>query len=109
MSTYVRVVEVGSFATAAEQLKLTSGAVSRQIASLEAELGVTLLARSTRAMSVTADGHRYHEQCLRILREVAQAQAIGQSRERFAWVRRQALGSPHSSRISRRCVRSIPP
>jgi DNA-binding transcriptional LysR family regulator len=93
MSTYVRVVEVGSFATAAKQLKLTSGAVSRQIASLEAELGVTLLARSTRAMSVTADGHRYHEQCLRVLREVAQAQAIGQQRGVEGTIR---VGAPTS-------------
>jgi len=80
MATYVRVVEAGSFAGAAKQLKVTSGAVSRQVAALESELRVTLLARSTRSMSLTADGHRYHERCLRVLREVAAAQAIGAER-----------------------------
>lgn len=77
MTTYVRVVEAGSFSVAAKQAKLTSGAVSRQVAALEAELGLTLIARSTRSMTVTADGHRYYEQCLRVLREVAEAQSIG--------------------------------
>ena len=80
MATYVRVIEVGSFAAAAKQLRLTSGAVSRQIAALEAELGVTLLARSTRSMAATAEGHRYYELCLRVLREVAEAQSIGKPR-----------------------------
>lgn len=77
MTTYVRVVEAGSFAAAAKQSKLTSGAVSRQIAALEAELRLTLIARSTRSMTVTPEGQRYYEQCLRVLREVAEAQSIG--------------------------------
>lgn len=80
MATYVRVIEVGSFSAAARQLKLTSGAVSRQVAALEAELGVTLLARSTRSMAATAEGHRYYELCLRVLHEVAEAQSIGTPR-----------------------------
>lgn len=80
MATYVRVVEAGSIAAAARRSELTPGAVSRQIAALEAELGVTLLARTTRSMAVTADGRRYHEHCLRVLREVAEAQAVGRSR-----------------------------
>jgi DNA-binding transcriptional LysR family regulator len=80
MATYVRVLEVGSFSAAAKQLKLTSGAVSRQVAALEAELRVTLLARSTRSMAPTAEGHRYYEHCLRVLHEVAEAQSIGTPR-----------------------------
>jgi len=80
MATYVRVIEAGSFSAAAKHLKITSGAVSRQIAALEAELGVTLLARSTRSMVTTGEGHRYYEQCLRVLREVAEAQSIGRAR-----------------------------
>src|SRR4051812_28671641 len=80
MATYVRVIEVGSFSAAAKQLKLTSSAVSRQIAALEAELRVTLLARSTRSMAATAEGHRYYELCLRVLHEVDEAQSIGTPR-----------------------------
>ncbi|HEY2735099.1 MAG TPA: LysR family transcriptional regulator [Polyangiales bacterium] len=77
MATYVRVIEAGSFSAAAKQLRISPAAVSRQIASLERELRASLIARSTRRMAVTALGRRYYEQCLRILREVDDAQAIG--------------------------------
>lgn len=80
MATYVRVVDAGSFAVAAKRSKLTSGAVSRQVAALEAELGLTLIARSTRSMTVTSEGRRYYEHCLRVLREVADAQSMGRAR-----------------------------
>jgi DNA-binding transcriptional LysR family regulator len=77
MTTYVRVVEAGSFSAAAKQLRVSSAAVSRQIATLERDLSVTLLARSTRRMAVTDVGRRYYERCLRVLREVDDAQAVG--------------------------------
>lgn len=77
MRTYVRVVEAGSLSAAAKQLRISAAAVSRQIATLETELGAPLLARTTRRMTVTSDGHAYYERCLRILREVDEAQAIG--------------------------------
>src|SRR5277367_6973010 len=77
MATYVRVVEAGSFSAAAKQIPLSSAAVSRQVAVLEDELRVTLLARSTRRMAVTPAGRRYYERCLRVLREVDEAQRVG--------------------------------
>jgi DNA-binding transcriptional LysR family regulator len=77
MATYVRVVEAGSFAAAGKQLRISSGAVSRQIAALEGDLGRTLLRRSTRRMEITAEGRRYYEACLRVLREVEEAQVTG--------------------------------
>ena len=73
MATYVRVVEAGSFAAAARQLRLSSGAVSRQVGDLEARLETTLLRRTTRRMTVTSAGHRYYERCVRILHEVDEA------------------------------------
>src|SRR5277367_4614665 len=76
MATYVRVVEAGSFSAAAKQIRISSAAVSRQVAVLEAELRVTLLARSTRRMAVTPAGRPYYERCLRVLREVDEAQAV---------------------------------
>lgn len=79
MGTFVRVVESGSLSAAAKQLRISGAAVSRQIATLEQELGVTLLARTTRSMAVTDAGRRYYERCLRILRDVDAAQAIGRS------------------------------
>src|SRR5580693_6004566 len=77
MATYVRVVEAGSFTAAARQIRISSAAVSRQVAVLETELRVTLLARSTRRMAITPAGRRYYERCLRVLREVDDAQAVG--------------------------------
>ena len=81
MATYVRVVESGSFSAAAKQLRISSAAVSRQIATLEAELRVSLLTRSTRRMAVTPQGRRYYERCVRILRDVEDAQMVGKSDE----------------------------
>lgn len=78
MTTFVRVVEAGSLSAAARQLKLTPAAVSRQLSALEADLGAPLLARTTRRMSITDTGQRYYERCLRILRDVDEAQAIAQ-------------------------------
>lgn len=77
MATYVRVVEAGSFSAAAKQLRISSAAVSRQIAGLESELGAALLVRTTRRMVLTPAGSRYYERCLRVLREVEEAQAAG--------------------------------
>jgi len=79
MATYVRVVEAGSFSAAARQLRISPAAVSRQITTLEAELRVSLLRRTTRRMSITASGRTYYERCVRVLREVEDAQAIGRS------------------------------
>ncbi len=76
MSTYVRVVESGSFAAAAKQLRVSSAAVSRQVATLERELDISLIARTTRKMVVTPAGRGYYERCLRILHEVDDAQSI---------------------------------
>ncbi len=77
MATYVRVVEAGSFSAAGKQLRISSGAVSRQIAALEGDLRRTLLRRSTRRMEITPEGRRYYEACLRVLRDVEEAQATG--------------------------------
>lgn len=77
MATYVRVIEAGSFSAAARQLRISAAAVSRQVATLESELGVELLPRSTRRMTVSPAGRSYYERCLRVLREVDDAQSVG--------------------------------
>lgn len=79
MHTFVRVVEAGSLSAAAKQLGVSTAAASRHVATLEAEVGTTLLARTTRRMSVTEKGQAYYERCLRVLREVDDAQAIGRA------------------------------
>lgn len=77
MSTFVRVVEAGSLSAAARQLRISTAAVSRHVSGLEAELGTQLLGRTTRRLAMTDAGRRYYERCLRVLREVDEAQAIG--------------------------------
>jgi DNA-binding transcriptional LysR family regulator len=66
-------VETGSFAAAARKLRVTPSAVSRRVAALESELGVQLLARTTRSLRLTEDGQAFHERCVRILEELAEA------------------------------------
>ncbi|MFO0612500.1 MAG: LysR family transcriptional regulator [Polyangiaceae bacterium] len=75
MATFVRVVETGGLSAAARPLGLSVAAVSRQISSLEAEVGAALLLRTTRRLNVTEEGRRYYDHCLRVLREVEAAQA----------------------------------
>ncbi|WP_348253279.1 LysR family transcriptional regulator, partial [Salmonella enterica] len=57
-------------AAAAQQLGVTPPAVSRRLAALEARLGVRLLNRTTRRVSLTAEGERYLEEGERILRDI---------------------------------------
>jgi LysR family transcriptional regulator, regulator for bpeEF and oprC len=78
----VKVVEAGSFTRAAEVLGSPRSQVSRVIAQLERDLGVTLLERTTRTMSVSEAGRAVHERALSVLatlddtrRVLAQAQA----------------------------------
>jgi DNA-binding transcriptional LysR family regulator len=56
LRTFIAVAEAGSFTAAAERLAMTKSAVSQGVASLEAELGVQLLQRSTRRLAVTPAG-----------------------------------------------------
>lgn len=72
--TFAHVVEAGSLSRAARQLGCSLSTVSRQLAALEAELGVTLVDRTTRAMTVTADGLRLHPHALAVLRAMEDAQ-----------------------------------
>jgi DNA-binding transcriptional LysR family regulator len=60
---FTRTAELGSFAAAARELGISPVAVSQNISRLEQNLGVRLLARSTRALSVTPEGQAFLEQC----------------------------------------------
>jgi len=79
MTTFVRVVEGNSLSAAARALRLSLPAVSRQLGALEAELGASLIVRSTRKLRVTDAGRRWYEHCLRVLRDVDEARADVQS------------------------------
>jgi DNA-binding transcriptional LysR family regulator len=75
VTTFVRVVETGSFAVAAERMNLTRSAVGKVIVRLEKRLGVRLLNRTTRSQSLTEDGQAYYDRCVRALAELEAAQA----------------------------------
>lgn len=70
MEVFVHVVDAGGFTRAAQQLQMPKATVSTLLARLESTLGAKLLNRTTRRISVTADGAAYYERCLRILGEV---------------------------------------
>jgi LysR family transcriptional regulator for bpeEF and oprC len=74
MEVFVEVVDTGGFTRAAENLQLPKATVSTLIQSLEATLSVKLLHRTTRHVSVTADGASYYERSLRILSDVRDAE-----------------------------------
>jgi DNA-binding transcriptional LysR family regulator len=74
MRLFVRVAERGSFAQAADELELSRPAASSQIAALEKHLGVRLLNRTTRRVSLTAEGTEFLRRCRRILDELRDAE-----------------------------------
>src|SRR5690606_34192385 len=74
MLYFAEVVDQGSFAAAGRALGLPKSRLSRRIARLEAELGVRLLQRTTRKLSLTTAGELYYRHCA-TLREEAEAAA----------------------------------
>ncbi|MEP7244492.1 MAG: LysR family transcriptional regulator [Gammaproteobacteria bacterium] len=70
MRTFARVADLSSFTRAADALELSRAVVSTQVAELERHLGVRLFHRTTRRVTLTADGSEYLERCLRILADV---------------------------------------
>ncbi len=74
MLYFAEVVDRGGFAAAGRTLGLPKSKLSRRVAELEAQLGVRLLHRTTRKLSLTAVGEQYHRHCV-AMREDAQAAA----------------------------------
>ena len=74
MRCFVHVVENGSVTKAADALSIAPSAVSRRIKELESRLGVQLLARTTRRMSLTEAGQTFYTRSVRILEDVADAE-----------------------------------
>ncbi|MBV8379423.1 MAG: LysR family transcriptional regulator [Paucibacter sp.] len=71
MTAFVRVVEAGTFTKAADTLNLPNATVTRLIQSLEEELRVRLLHRTTRRVTVTPEGATYYERVVRLLAELS--------------------------------------
>jgi len=73
MATFVRVVEGQSLSSAARAQRLSLPAISRQLRALEADLGASLIVRSTRKLHVTDAGQQWYAHCVRILRDIEDA------------------------------------
>lgn len=67
---FARVVEAGNFTRAANSLDMPNATLSKLVQELEAHLGVRLLQRTTRRVTVTAEGRDYYERALRIVRDL---------------------------------------
>jgi LysR family transcriptional regulator for bpeEF and oprC len=75
MQVFIRVVETEGFGKAAETLSLPPSTVTRAIKELESSLGVRLLQRTTRQLSLTANGAAYYNACQRILADIDDMEA----------------------------------
>jgi DNA-binding transcriptional LysR family regulator len=82
MQTYAKVVELGSFAAAAEKLGEARSVVTRQIAFLERKYGVRLLNRTTRKLSLTDAGQAFYDRIRPILAEVHELELALQTEDR---------------------------
>jgi DNA-binding transcriptional LysR family regulator len=74
MAAFLRTAEAQSFTAAAQRLGLSKSMVSQRVADLEQRLGVRLLNRTTRRLSLTEAGQAFLEGCGRALREVEEAE-----------------------------------
>ena len=75
LATFAKVVEQGSFARAADRLSVSTSAVSRQVAELEAHLDVRLLNRTTRRLSLTEAGQAFYERCVQLLADLEETES----------------------------------
>lgn len=75
MRTFVHVVELGSFARAADRLGVSVSGVSRSVSELEAHLGARLLHRTTRRLSLTEAGQAFVERAVQLLADLDEAEA----------------------------------
>jgi DNA-binding transcriptional LysR family regulator len=75
MQAFAAVVDAGSFVGASDALTMSKAAVSRQIAELETRLGVRLLHRTTRKLSLTEEGEVFYARCRELLGGLAEAEA----------------------------------
>ncbi|WP_201595472.1 LysR family transcriptional regulator [Psychrobacter vallis] len=75
MSMLIKVAEVGSFSAASKILNVPLPTLSRKVSDLENQLGVRLLHRTTRKLSLTDSGYDYIEACKKILEQVEEAES----------------------------------
>lgn len=78
VSEFVAVAELGSFTAAGNKLGVSVAQVSRQVSKLEKRLSTQLLYRTTRKVSISAEGEAYYQRCRRVLADLLEAErALG--------------------------------
>jgi DNA-binding transcriptional LysR family regulator len=80
ITVFVRVVESGSFTGAAAALGIRKSSVSRSVAALEAALGIRLLQRTTRTLSLTDAGRAYYDRARDVLAGLEEAEHAAEAR-----------------------------
>ena len=80
MRVFAAVVDAGSFVGASDAIEFSKPAVSRYVADLEARLGVRLLHRTTRKLSLTDEGEVFYARCKELLSQIDEAEAELNSR-----------------------------
>jgi LysR family transcriptional regulator, regulator for bpeEF and oprC len=81
MECFVRAVETGSFSATARELGIGQPNVSRHIGSLESHLGLRLLHRTTRKLSLTIEGERYYIEARRALDTIDEAESVARGED----------------------------
>lgn len=76
MQLFVRVVDSGSYTAAADQMEISRALASKLVQALEDQLGVRLLHRTTRKLSLTEAGERYYQRVSEILGSLNEAEAL---------------------------------
>jgi DNA-binding transcriptional LysR family regulator len=76
IAVFVKVAQFESFSRAAHALGMPVSTVSRRVAALEEQLGATLLQRTTRKLSLTAQGRAYYDQCSEPLGHLYDAERV---------------------------------
>lgn len=74
MKVFVRVVEQGAFVRAADDLGVSRATVTDAVARLERHLGVRLINRTTRRLSITEEGQTHYANCVRLLGDIDEAE-----------------------------------
>ncbi|WP_380816290.1 LysR family transcriptional regulator [Sphingomonas hylomeconis] len=76
---FARAGTLGSYTAAARSLSISPSAISKSIQRLEKQLGVSLFTRTTRSLTLTAEGRELHERALRLLRDAEEIEQVAAS------------------------------
>ncbi len=109
---FVEVVRAGGFAAAARRLGLPKSTVSARVQALEARLGAQLLKRSTRHLSLTAEGSAFFETVAGAVDTLVDAEAASTAERggplvSLSSVRRGKTGHPRIADLRRRYIMSL--